>query len=89
MTFYIPYYICWLGIRPWVSSQKNQKGAKVMDLLDRLKKVKKEAGISYRKIAERSGVGYKTITNFACGYRDHLTKTNEKKLIDFFESIDF
>lgn len=45
----------------------------------------KDYGIPYKVMSEESGVGYSTIRNFACCYRDTMRKDNWEKFSPYIE----
>lgn len=45
----------------------------------------KDYGIPYKVMSEESGVGYSTIRNFACCYRDAMRTENWKKFSAYIE----
>lgn len=57
-----------------------------IELKTKLRELKSK-GLTYRAIAQNSGVGYSVIRNFVSDYRDSMSQENLEKLEDWLKDI--
>lgn len=58
------------------------------DLKRRLKYLKADKGISYKQIAEATGISYSKILHFVEGHTQKVSLENELKLKEYLKSME-